>query len=250
MPRMTDLPNIPQTPDQGAFWNSGVPFATSPAAAHAMLHPDRVQGGRWSVVDYMAHFGGRNNPYYLMQKYWPAGADQAQALRGLGADEGSGLLAASLGVAVGAALLGVGLSAATGYYVGKAVAPDDGRSKSYGIIGVAVGILSAFSPEPVTVPAAMGVLAAATNKVVGRLWTKIKTSTGRASSRAPRGTAAWKASATTLWTKGRLRLRPRRRRSSRHRALLRGQRLSPRCRASPRRRGCRPCRKAPAHWWT
>jgi len=165
---MTDLPNIPQTPGEGAFWNSGVPFATSPAAAHAMLHPDRVRGARWSVADYMTHFGGRNNPYYLMQKYWPAGSDQVQALRGLGADEGSGVLAAVLGVGAGFLLLGVGLSAAAGYYGGRAVAPDDERARTYGYIGAAVGLLSAFSPEPVTVPAGLGVLAAATNKMAGR----------------------------------------------------------------------------------
>jgi len=165
MPRMTDLPNIPQTPDQGAFWNSGVPFATSPAAAHAMLHPDRVQGARWSVADYMTHFQGRNNPYYLMQKYWPAGADQAAALRGLGADDNSGILAVVGGALLGAIVLGVGASAAAGYYAGKAVAPTDDRAKTYGWIGAAVGVLASFSPEPVTVPAAMGAMALATNKL-------------------------------------------------------------------------------------
>lgn len=168
MPRMTDLPNIPQTPGEGAHWQSGVPFAQYPAAAHAMLHPDRVGESRYSVVDYMTRMRGSNNPYYLMQRYWPAGADQAAALRGLGADEGSGLLKAiAVGIAAGA-VLGLGASAAAGYYAGKAVAPTDEKATTYGFIGLLVGLASAVAPYPVTVPAGVGAMAAVSHHLANR----------------------------------------------------------------------------------
>ena len=166
MPR--DLPNIPQTPAEGATWQGSTPFAQYPAAAHAMMHSDRVGDSRYSVVDYMVRMGGRNNPFYLMQKHWPAGADQAQALRGLGADESTGLLAA-LGIALAAAaVVGVGASAAAGYYAGKAVAPTDESASTYRWIGLAVGVVAAMSPYPVTVPAALGALAVASDQMAKR----------------------------------------------------------------------------------
>lgn len=165
---MPILHDIPQTPDQGAFWSPEVPFATSPAAAHAMLHPGRVSESRWSAVDYMTHLQGRNNPYYLMQKYWPAGASQVQALRGLGADDGSGVLALVAGLALGVAVIGVAAAGAAGYYAGKAIAPSDDQASKYGKIGVAVALLGAFAPSPLSVSAGMGGMAAATHYMSNR----------------------------------------------------------------------------------
>lgn len=163
------LPYIPQTPQEGAFWTGGgFPLSTSPAAAHAMLHPGRVGEARWSAVDYMNKMGGRNNPYYLMQRYWPAGADQAQALRGLGAEPNTGLLAVVAGLAVGALIVGVGVSSAAGYYAGKALAPTDEQARTYGGIGVLVGLASALSPDPISVAAGLGAMAAVTHHLQNR----------------------------------------------------------------------------------
>jgi hypothetical protein len=163
------LPYIPQTPQEGAFWTGGgFPLSTSPAAAHAMLHPGRVGEARWSAVDYMNKMGGRNNPYYLMQRYWPAGADQAQALQGLGAEPNTGLLAVVGGLVVGALIVGVGVSSAAGYYAGKALAPTDEQARTYGGIGVLVGLASAFSPDPISVAAGLGAMAAVTHHLQNR----------------------------------------------------------------------------------
>jgi hypothetical protein len=163
------LPYIPQTPHQGASWTGGgFPLSTSPAAAHAMLHPGRVGEARWSAVDYMNHLGGRNNPYYLMQKYWPAGADQAQALQGLGAEPNTGLLAVVAGLAVGAFVVGVGVSGAAGYYTGKALAPSEEESGGYGVVGVIVALAAAMAPSPVSVAAGLGAMAAVTHHLQNR----------------------------------------------------------------------------------
>jgi len=163
------LPYIPQTPQEGAFWTGGgFPLSTSPAAAHAMLHPGRVGEARWSAVDYMNKLGGRNNPYYLMQRYWPAGVDQAQALQGLGADQNEGLALLFLGAVVGVALLGAGVSAGAGYYAGKALAPSDEQARTYGGIGVVVALASAFSPDPISVAAGLGAMAAVTHHLQNR----------------------------------------------------------------------------------
>lgn len=157
---MPILNDIPQNPYQGADWSGNGPFATYPAAAHAMLHPLRQNEARWSVVDYMTRFQGRNNPYYLMQQYWPAGASQVQALRGLGADDNSGVLALVAALTLGVVAVGVAASGAAGYYAGKAIAPTDGQASTYGKIGAAVAILGAFLPDPVSTSAAVGGMAA------------------------------------------------------------------------------------------
>ncbi len=177
------LPNIPQTPYQGANWPGAGPFSTSPAAAHAMLHPER-QTTPWAVVDYMGLMQGRNNPYYLMQKYWPAGADQAAALRGLGASEDEGLLAVVGAAIIGALVVGATIRAVGGYQAGKAVAPDATDYKSYAIAGAVSGLIAG--------PAGMAAVAGvALYNERGRLWTKWTSSPTRASSRVPRGSTGW-----------------------------------------------------------
>lgn len=190
---MPILNQIPTTPDEGAYWNPSTPFATYPAAAHAMMHAGQPQESRWSAVDYMKHMQGRNNPYYLMQKYWPAGASQVQALQGLGADEGSGVLAVVAGAALMVAVVGLGASVAAGYYAGKAIAPSDDQASTYGKIGAAVAILGAFAPSPLSVSAGVGGMAAVSHHMSNRgaLWT-IKSTKGTkgASSRERRGTTA------------------------------------------------------------
>lgn len=85
---------------------------------------------------------GRNNPYYLMQKYWPAGADQAAALRGLGASEDEGLLAVVGSMIIGALVVGATIRAVGGYQAGKAVAPDATDYKSYAIAGAVSGLIA------------------------------------------------------------------------------------------------------------
>lgn len=164
------LPYIPQTPQEGAFWTGGgFPLSTSPAAAHAMLHPGRVGEARWSAVDYMNKMGGRNNPYHLMQRYWPEGADQAQALQGLGVTPAEAVDTALFFGAVAAIwILGVGASLAAGYYAGKAMAPSDEQARTYGGIGAVVALASASSPDPISVAAGLGAMAAVTHHLQNR----------------------------------------------------------------------------------
>lgn len=136
------LPNVPQTPYQGANFAGRNPWATTPAAAHAMLHPGR-EISQWSVMDYMLALKGANNPYYLMQKYWPAGADQAEALKGLGASEEDGLLAAFAVAAIGLLVVGATVRAVAGYQAGKAVAPTGAESVApYAIAGALSGLIA------------------------------------------------------------------------------------------------------------
>ena len=174
---MPILNDIPQDPNQASYWSPDTPFATYPAAAHAMLHPGRVSESRWSVEDYMRHLQGRNNPYYLMQKYWPAGASQVQALQGMGADDNSGVLALVAALTLGVVAVGVAASGAAGYYAGKAIAPSDAQASTYGKIGIAVALLGAFLPDPVSTSAAVGGMAAATHYMSNRelSWTRTTT---------------------------------------------------------------------------
>lgn len=135
----TVLHSIPQTPRQGASWHGG-PFATSPAAAHALLHPGR-QESTSSVVDYMMAFRGRNNPYYAMQRYWPAGADQAQALQGVGASPDEGLLGALGAIILGVIVVDLALSGVAGYQAGKAIAPNENDYMPYAAAGAICGAI-------------------------------------------------------------------------------------------------------------
>ena len=134
MPRLAP---IPENPYQATAWPSS-PYATSPAAAHSLLHtPDSL--ARYPAVAYLTS-GLATSPRAMMEQYWPAGARDVQALQGLGASEGEGVLAA-----VGLGLLAVtvltfAVRGFAGYYVGKAAAPDASSETTYGIGGAVAGV--------------------------------------------------------------------------------------------------------------
>ena len=129
--------HIPQTPFQ-AVYQTPRPFATSPAAAHSLLHPSRVLA-RYPAVSYLTG-DIRNYPIALMEKYYPPGASDVQALQGLGADPSAGVLAAVAGLGVAIVVVGTALRAAAGYYVGKAVAPSAEQESKYGVAGAIAGV--------------------------------------------------------------------------------------------------------------
>ena len=135
MPRLFPLP---QTPAQAVAWPSS-PFATTPAAAHSLLHPGRHLA-RYPAVAYLTS-DVRNYPMGLMQKYWPAGASDVQALQGLGANPDEGLIAAVAGAAILVMVVGAVIRAGAGYYVGKAAAPDASSEGKYALGGAVAGLV-------------------------------------------------------------------------------------------------------------
>jgi hypothetical protein len=72
------------------------------------------------------------------------------------------------GLAVGAFVVGVGVSGAAGYYTGKALAPSEEESGGYGVVGVIVALAAAMAPSPVSVAAGLGAMAAVTHHLQNR----------------------------------------------------------------------------------
>jgi hypothetical protein len=148
MPRV-----IPQTPFQAV--NQPIrPYATSPAAAHALLHPGRVLA-RYPVVSYLTG-DIRNYPMALMQQYYPPGASDVQALQGLGADPNAGVLAAVAGLGVALLVAGAAVRGIAGYYVGKTVAPSREDEGKYAWGGAVAGIL--LGPVGMAATAGVGLM--------------------------------------------------------------------------------------------
>lgn len=136
------LPNIPQNPYQGAVWQGG-PFATSPAAAHGLLH--RGSNARYPALDALSTL--HKSPLALMSEYQAASsAAQSRAMMGLGAAPGELDTETKALVVFGWAMLAllvvsVGVRGAAGYQAGKAVSHASDNAGSYAAAGALAGVI-------------------------------------------------------------------------------------------------------------
>lgn len=144
------IPTLPQDPFQATHWPGQV-YATSPASAHAMLHPTRVLA-RYPAFAYLSS-DIRTYPRLLMENYYPPGSSEVQALQGIDPDTAVG--GAIVGIALLALVAGAAVRFGAGWYVGQAVAPHGSEDK-WKWIGGAAGLLG--GPVGLAATAGVGLL--------------------------------------------------------------------------------------------